>query len=133
MILENKTIFILEDDPKNFAVIFTLLRKNGSLVIYDNWGDTTLKKMSDYKSDIDLILLDLMLPGNVTGYDVYGAIREVPEFENVPVVAVSASDPDVEIPKAKGLGFSGFISKPINARRFPSQLADILNGEAIWE
>jgi CheY-like chemotaxis protein len=133
MLLNNKRIFLLEDDPRNFAVILTLVRKNGGVPIHDYWGDITLNKLSAFAEEIDLILLDLMLPGNVTGYDVYDAIKELPEFNGVPIVAVSAADPDTEIPKTKEKGFSGFISKPINARKFVQQLADIMNGESIWE
>ncbi|MCP5094327.1 MAG: response regulator [Chloroflexi bacterium] len=133
MLLENKNIFLLEDDPVNFSVIQTILRKNGAATLLDYWGDTTLKKMMNYPFQLDLILLDIMLPGRATGYDVLDAIRMIPEFKDIPIVAITASDPDTEIPKARKRGFDGYISKPINRYRFPKQLVAILNGESIWE
>ncbi len=132
MSLKGKKLFLLEDDPVNFSIISVILRQHGVQVVLDHWGDTTLKRMRLVPKEYDLILLDLMLPGRASGYDVYDAIREVPEFQHVPVVAVSAADPDVEIPKVKAKGFSGFISKPINRREFPNQLIAVLNGENVW-
>lgn len=133
MSLKGKRIFLLEDDPVNFSVILTILRREGASTVHETWGDTTLRRLLNYSNKYELILLDLMLPGNKTGYDVYDALRAVPELADVPVVAVSASDPDVEIPKAREKGFAGFISKPINHNKFPKQLDAILNGETIWE
>ncbi len=133
MLLKNKHIFLLEDDPVNFSVIQTILRRHGAATLLDHWGDTMLEKMMNYPFQLDLILLDIMLPGTATGYDVLDAIRMITEFKDVPIVAVTASDPDTEIPKAREKGFDGYISKPINRFRFPEQLVAILNGESIWE
>lgn len=133
MILKDKHIFLLEDDPTNFAVMRTLLKAHGATAVLDHWGDTTLKNLLSYPFDVDLIVLDLMLPGSVTGYDVFDAIKQVDEFKNVPIVIVSAADPDIEIPKAKAKGFDGFINKPINRHKFAQQLLSIMNGRSIWE
>lgn len=133
MILKDKHIFLLEDDPTNFAVMRTLLKAHGATAVLDHWGDTTLKNLLGYPFGIDLFILDLMLPGNVTGYDVFDAIKRVNQFCSVPVVIVSAADPDIEIPKAKAKGFNGFINKPINRHKFAEQLLDILNGRHVWE
>ncbi|WP_420641720.1 response regulator [Candidatus Leptofilum sp.] len=132
MSLKGKNIFLLEDDPINYSVILTILRQHGAIITHDHWGDTTLSRLKNHPFPLDLILLDLMLPGQASGYDVYDAIREMPELDGVPVVAVSAADPDVEIPKAREKGFHGFISKPINRRHFPDQLIEILAGETYW-
>lgn len=130
--LKGKHIFLLEDDPVNFAVIQTILRREGAHPFLDHWGDTTLKKMLNYPFPIDLILLDLMLPGKASGYDIFDAIQAVPELRGIPVVVVSAADPDVEIPHVKAKGMQGFISKPINLYQFSKQLIAILDGESIW-
>ena len=131
MLLKNKHIFIVEDDPTNRAVISTILKRNGAMVSFDHWGDTTISKMRE-TSDIDLILLDLMLPRQVSGYDVFDAFRKIPELQKIPVVAVTASDPDGEMNKARQKGLNGYISKPINRRRFPQQVKAVLDGEEVW-
>lgn len=81
---------------------------------------------------VDVILLDLMFPNKVTGYDVYATLRATPEYANVPVIAISASDPSVELPKVKSLGFSGFIGKPIDLRTFALQINTVLEGQHVW-
>ncbi|MCA9969318.1 MAG: response regulator [Anaerolineales bacterium] len=136
MLLNRKSIFLLEDDPVNFSVILTLLRRHGATPLHDHWGDTTLQKLKNSLElgyTLDLILLDLMLPGNVTGYDVYDAIRATPVLCDVPVVMVSAADPDQEIPVAKAKGFQGYISKPIHRVRFVEQLVKVIEGGEVWE
>ena len=130
--LNGRTIFMVEDDALNFAIIRTILRRAGATVPYDHWGDTTLTRMKEYSGQLSMILLDLMLPGGVSGYDIFDAIKNDPEISHIPIVAVSAADPDVEIPRAKKLGFSGFISKPVIHDQFPDQLDTILKGGQIW-
>ncbi|MCP4359451.1 MAG: response regulator [Chloroflexi bacterium] len=133
MNLVGKNFFLLEDDPVNFSIIRTILRKEGAFSTLDHWGDTTLKNMLNYPTKFDMILLDIMLPGKKSGYDVFDAIKEIPELNDIPIVAVTASDPDIEIPKARAKGFDGYISKPIDRRRLPEQLIAILEGKSIWE
>lgn len=130
--LEHKTIFMVEDDALNSAIIRTILRQNGARVPYDHWGDKTLQRMTDYPFPIDLVILDLMLPGDVTGHDIFEEMKKHDELKHIPVVAVSAADPDVEIPRTRNMGFDGFISKPINRIEFPHQLTTILDGTQIW-
>ncbi|MCP4417451.1 MAG: response regulator [Chloroflexi bacterium] len=67
------------------------------------------------------------------GYDVYDTIKEIPELREIPVVAVSAADPNGEIPKAEEKGADDYISKPINRYQFPEQLGAISNGKSIWK
>lgn len=132
MILDGKTIFLVEDDPVNLAVIRVSLQTQGAMVPYDHWGDSTLKKMLYSANIIDLILLDLMLPGRISGYDIFDEIKKMPQFANTPIIAVTASDPDLEIPKAKAKGFNGYISKPIDRNQFPQDLLTVINGGEVW-
>ena len=129
--LEGKRIFLLEDDVNNLAIIMSILKRNRALVLYDTWGTATVKKIRKHLP-LDLILLDLMLPGGVSGYDVFQEIKQVNELVHIPVVAVTAADPSVEMPKARDLGFSGYISKPVRNRTFPVALVHIIEGEPVW-
>ena len=130
MLLQGKHIFVVEDDPRNLAIIRTILRENGARVSFDQWGKTALDAL--LLQDVDIILLDLMFPRQVTGYDILAAIRDEPTLAHVPVLAVTASDPDVEMNKARERGFNGFLSKPIDRRKFPRYIAAALEGQEIW-
>ena len=132
MLLKDKRIFILEDQAGNLAVMMTILQREGALIRHDRWGRETVSKLQNF-APVDIILLDLMISEIVTGYDVFDAIRTVTDFAHVPIVAVSASEPSVAIPETRKRGFSGFIAKPINIDQFPRQLAQVLEGETLWD
>lgn len=131
--LQGKRIFYVEDDARNRGVVRILLEQAGATVEFDRWGfaELALPKIKAFRPH--LILLDLMLPANVSGYDVFDALQRTHGLQNLPVVAVSASDPETEIPKAKAKGLKGFIAKPIDIDHFSQQLADIIDGKTIWE
>jgi len=133
MILANKHIFVLEDELPGQAVITMAITSQGGEIVLDHWGDRTLTRLKEYHPTIDLFILDLMLPGRKTGYDILAEIRKDARFDEIPAVIVSGSDPDVEIPRAQANGVKGFICKPIDRYRFPHQLLEIINGGEVWD
>lgn len=130
-LLQGKRIYIVEDNADNIYILLTILREHGAIVEVDWWakgeGYKVLKALP-----IDIILLDLMLPNKHSGFDVFEEIHALPEVESVPIVAVSAADTSVAVPKARTLGFAGFIKKPIDDELFPKQLQAILEGKQVW-
>lgn len=130
MPLKGKHIFIVEDNVGNRSIILTILQMAGAKTSFDQWGKQTVSRLLA-AGKVDMILMDLMLPNGLTGYDVYNQIKAVPELANIPIVIVSASDPNVEMKKARAMGFHGFIPKPINYN-LPITLATILAGQQIW-
>jgi CheY-like chemotaxis protein len=129
--LKNKRIFIVEDDLRNKAIAQMLLGRSGAIVTFDRWGLDTVAKLRHF-APVDVILLDLMFPRGVTGYDVFKQIRAHAEFANVPIIAVSASDASEAIPRTQDLGFSGFIAKPVDFTNFANQIAKAIEGHNIW-
>jgi len=129
--LKGKRIFIVEDDITNMAVYAATLKRSGAIIIQDFWNAGTVRLLTQHLP-VDIILLDLMLRHNLSGYDIFQELKENPDLAGIPVVAVSAADPTVEIPKARALGFAGFIGKPINSYRFPQQILTCLSGGEIW-
>ncbi len=131
-VLEGKRIFIVEDDVVNMAVYSVALKQQGAVVIQDPWNANALELLSRYLP-LDVILLDLRLRWGISGYDILEKIKAVPGLAAIPVIAVSASDPTVEIPKAQACGFAGFISKPIQLCKFFDQVACCMEGQAVWD
>ena len=132
MALKDKRIFIIEDNIDNRIIIQVLLEQNGAQTAFERWGGAdSIRRLHEF-SQIDLIILDLMFPNQVTGYDVFDRVRREAEFALVPIVAVSASDPTTEIPRLREKGFAGFIAKPVDYDLFPRQLVKIINGESVW-
>jgi two-component system cell cycle response regulator DivK len=131
MHLLNKRIFLVEDNVANVVIEQMLLERQGAKTAMERWGLDTIKRLRKFMP-VDLIILDLMFPDNITGYDIFNDIRAHSEFDGIPIVAVSASDPSVSIPRTKEHGFNGFISKPVNFDLFPQQIGEILDGERVW-
>lgn len=129
--LKGKRIFVIEDKEDNIYVIMSLLRKHGAHVEIDWWAKGEPRKLES-AMPIDLIILDLMLPLGRTGFEVFDEIRSSPALEKVPVVAVSAMDASIALPKTQEQGFAGFISKPIGFVLFPQQIAALIAGEEVW-
>lgn len=130
MKLKGKRVFIIEDNASNLAIMSVYLRKEGASVEFERWGYNTCDTLRK-AAPIDVILLDLMFPRNVTGYQIFEKIRSMPDFRHVPVIAVTAADPETEMVKVRQTGFSGFISKPIMPT-FPYQIEMVLAGKPVW-
>jgi CheY-like chemotaxis protein len=130
-LLKDKRIMIIEDDILNMAVYSVGFKQSGAKVIQDPFNTNTISLIKN-QLPIDIIILDLMLRYNVSGYDIFDQLQAEPELRSIPVVAVSAADPAIEIPKAKEKGFHGFISKPIDPFKLIEQIAACINGEQVW-
>ncbi|HEX2622839.1 MAG TPA: response regulator [Phototrophicaceae bacterium] len=131
MLLKDRHIFIVEDNLQNRVIFQMALIRQGAHVSFERWGRDTMMNLKGAPF-IHLIILDLMLADNISGFDVYDEIRANPRFAMTPILAVSAMEPAVAIPQAKAKGFSGFIAKPIDDQRFPIQIASVIEGQYVW-
>jgi CheY-like chemotaxis protein len=131
LLLKNKNIFIVEDILPNRVVFQMALVVSGAKVEFERWGRDAVSGLKAM-TQVDLVILDLMLHNDVSGYEIFTEIRNIPKYDHVPIVAVSAAEPAIALPKTRKMGFSGFIAKPIDDRLFPKQLARIMDGESVW-
>ncbi|MGI6205097.1 MAG: response regulator transcription factor [Anaerovoracaceae bacterium] len=104
---EDAKILIVEDDKDISTVVELLLKHSGYQVVSVYDGPSALMKMDD---SIDLVLLDVMLPG-MSGIDVCREIRR--EF-NTPILFLTAKSSDED--KAEGLmaGGDDYLIKPFS-------------------
>jgi CheY-like chemotaxis protein len=131
MSLRNSRIFVIEDDVANRAIIQMLLEQNGARTSIERWGTDVIERLNQFLP-INLIILDLNFPDEVSGYDIFDQIRAEDAYKDIPIVAVSATDPATAIPICQEKGFIGFISKPVNFDLFPRQIAAVQKGYEIW-
>jgi adenylate cyclase len=131
MLLTGKRVFIVEDNAGNLAVMQTILKLEGATIFFERWGRDTYQRLLT-AMPVDIILLDLMLPDGISGYDVFDTIRTFPALTAIPVVMVSAADPDLEMGKARQKGLQGYISKPIRAASFGRHIANAIGGKQVW-
>ena len=130
MVLQKKRIFLVEDKPQQVMVTSLYLCCEGATVFAGWWGLDTAQAIIE-RLPIDLILMDLWFPGPTSGFQLLRWIKETPELAHIPVVALSAADPNPAIPQAFEAGFSGYIGKPVS-RAMVSSVAAVLAGEQVW-
>ena len=130
-LLQGRHILIVEDNTLNRVVYQITLGVQGAYLDFDRWGREAIDRLKR-SHDWDLIILDLMLYHGISGFDIFQEIRSMPEYDHIPIIAVSASEAAVAMPKARELGFSGYISKPVDEVHFANQVARVIAGEEIW-
>lgn len=116
-------ILLIEDNQQNALLMRRILEARHYQVIHASEGEAGLKMAVEERPD--LILVDLGLP-DIDGQTLVTFIKRVPELQNVPIVAVTAWPEDTAREMATAYGCNGFISKPINTRQFPDQIASYL-------
>jgi CheY-like chemotaxis protein len=130
MDLHNKLVFIVEDDAGGLAVASHYLRQAGAQILYLRWGED-IPAQIERSMPVDVILMDLMLPRQMSGFDVFTDLQKNEKLAAVPVIAVSSMDPDIAMPRAKTLGFAGFIAKPVSPAIVRHVIA-ALEGKKVW-
>lgn len=131
--LAETRILIVEDDENNRMVTRKLLQVEGANCdnIFLQAEDPMPFLQTLLPEGIDLVLLDLQLPGK-DGYEILAELRQHEAFAHVPVIAVTANVMREDVKRAQEAGFNGFLGKPINGPRFGEQIQQVLAGGAVW-
>lgn len=122
----------VEDDAGGMAILGVMMRHLGINTFMNTTGEGVIELARAMKPPPDIIFLDINLP-NTSGYELLKRFRNDEKLKRVLIIAITAQDADIEIPKCKRAGFDGFVGKPISRSRFPRQLRRILSGESVWE
>ena len=114
-----RRILAVDDDEVNREVLAAMLRKLGYEFILADCGTKALELLNP---SIDLVLLDIMMPG-MDGFAVASAIRERPECRDLPIIMVTSLSEKSERLRAVKAGAADFINKPIDITELQVRLA----------
>jgi len=103
-------VLVVEDNKVSQTVVSHVLRRHGIGVHCADSGAEALQAAAALK--FDLILMDLQMP-DLDGLETTALIRKLPEYENVPILALTANYSDVYREMAKECGLQAFLSKPV--------------------
>lgn len=108
----SKTILCVDDTPTNLELLNAVLKPfyNVRLV---NSGKKALGLIAKQHQEIDLVLLDVMMP-EIDGYEVCQTIRSQPGTAYLPVLFITAKNQPEDEKQALEVGGNDFITKPIN-------------------
>jgi two-component system chemotaxis sensor kinase CheA len=118
-----KTVLITDDDNRNIFALKTALEQKGMNILIANNGMECLDVLADNKS-IDLILMDIMMP-EMDGYETMQRIRGMQEYNEMPIIALTAKAMKNDREKCLEAGASDYISKPLKLE----QLFSVMN---VW-
>lgn len=121
------TILIVEDEESLADPLAFLLRKEGFETIIAGDGPTALVEFS--RNEIDIVLLDLMLPG-MSGTDVCKELRSV---STVPVIMVTARDSEIDKVVGLELGADDYVTKPYSSRELIARIRAVLRRRGVTE
>jgi two-component system cell cycle response regulator DivK len=116
-------VLYIEDNPENRLLVSRILEVEGYEVVEAVDGPSGLKAATE--TDPDLILLDIGLP-KVDGYSLAERFRQIPELDQVPILAVTANVMKGDRERTLAAGCDGYIPKPIDIDRLPGQIEQAL-------
>jgi PAS domain S-box-containing protein len=119
-------ILVAEDDAFSQKIIHLMLKKLGASVVLANNGLEALAALEQDRFDI--VLMDLHMP-SMNGYEATLAIRKMPRYALLPVIAFSASVTEEAQWRCLATGMNDFIAKPINKIALVATLERWLNRE----
>ncbi|MCP5161651.1 MAG: response regulator transcription factor [Hahellaceae bacterium] len=122
-------IIIADDHPLFRAALKQAVQQAVSdATVLEAESISTLQKLVEQHNDVDLILLDLNMPG---AHGFSGLVFLRGQFPAVPVVVVSGMDNPQVVPQSLDYGASGFIPKSAPLSTLVTAIQQILEGE-VW-
>lgn len=104
-------ILVVDDERFNRKVLSELLSEKHNIIVSKN-GTQALERI-EKNPDIDLILLDVMMPG-MSGYDLLRRLKGRDKSKNIPVIFITALDSSDDEEKGLHLGAADYITKPFH-------------------
>ncbi|MEO6497002.1 MAG: response regulator, partial [Solirubrobacteraceae bacterium] len=110
--LAGRKVLIVDDDVRNVFALTSALEAHGMEIVYAENGREGISQLKR-NADADLVLMDIMMP-ELDGYQTMEAIRQIPEFERLPIIALTAKAMKGDREKSIAAGASDYITKPVD-------------------
>jgi signal transduction histidine kinase/CheY-like chemotaxis protein/HAMP domain-containing protein len=110
--LNGAKILIVDDDVRNVFALTSVFERYGAQVRYAENGRQGMEIL-DREDDVALVLMDVMMP-ELDGYATTAAIRQRPEFTDLPIITVTAKAMKGDRAKSIAAGASEYVTKPVD-------------------
>ncbi|MFJ7978210.1 response regulator [Peribacillus sp. NPDC096379] len=119
-LFQNKTVLVVDDDHRNIYALTNALEQQGMKILTAKNG---LECLEIVKKDhtIDAILMDIMMP-EMDGYETMRRIRSTGQFNDMPIIALTAKAMKGDREKCLKAGASDYVSKPLKLNQLLSVL-----------
>jgi two-component system, cell cycle response regulator DivK len=116
-------VLYIEDDNNNRLLVERVLLAEGYDVVTADTAELGIEIAASDPPDI--ILMDINMP-NMDGYMATAALRQLPQLDHIPIIAVTANVMKGDKEETLAAGCDGYISKPIDIDRFPEEIEHFL-------
>ena len=111
-VFDGKKVLIVDDDVRNVFALTSVLEANGMEVVFAENGRDGIETLRA-NPDVDLVLMDIMMP-EMDGYETMQAVRQMPEFRQLPIISLTAKAMKGDREKSITSGASDYITKPVD-------------------
>jgi CheY-like chemotaxis protein len=118
--LAGKRVLVVDDDIRNIFALTAMLERQEMDVISVDSGQEALDTLGG-RTDIDIALVDVMMP-EMDGYVTMSKMREIPGFQDRPIIALTAKAMKGDREKCIEAGASDYIAKPVDTPELLSML-----------
>jgi CheY-like chemotaxis protein len=118
--LEGRKVLLVDDDIRNIFAMTSVLERFKMRVVSAENGKDAIRVLQE-EPDISIVLMDIMLP-MMDGYSTMRAIRAIPAFKELPIIAVTAKAMKGDREKCIAAGASDYLCKPIESEQLRSTL-----------
>jgi CheY-like chemotaxis protein len=111
-VLRGRTALIVDDDIRNIFAMTSVLEQHGMNVLSAESGQQAIEQLN-LNTNIEIVLMDIMMP-DMDGFDTMRAIRRIPRFKSLPIVAVTAKAMKGDRERCIEAGAWDYLSKPVD-------------------
>jgi DNA-binding response OmpR family regulator len=119
-----KKILVIEDDPATSRLVDYSLRHEGYQVFTASNGLDGIRKAMEVT--LDLIILDVMLPG-MDGFEICHRLRSEPKTAEVPILMFSAKSQDIDKTTGLLVGADAYLTKPAPPSSIVERVQNLIN------
>ncbi|MFH8886032.1 HAMP domain-containing protein [Streptomyces californicus] len=120
-------VLIVDDDIRNVFALTSVLEQHGLAVLYAENGREGIEVLEQH-DDVTVVLMDIMMP-EMDGYATTTAIRRMPQFAGLPIVALTAKAMKGDREKAIECGASDYVTKPVDPDHLLAVMEQWMHGE----
>ncbi|MFC8362612.1 HAMP domain-containing protein [Streptomyces griseorubiginosus] len=107
-----RTVLVVDDDARNLFALSGVLELHGFQVLHADNGRKGIEMLLAHP-DISLVLMDVMMP-EMDGYTATTEIRSMPQYAELPIIAVTAKAMPGDQEKSLASGANDYVTKPVD-------------------
>ncbi|MFE9353016.1 HAMP domain-containing protein [Streptomyces olivaceoviridis] len=107
-----RTVLVVDDDARNLFALSGILELHGFRVLHAENGRKGIETLL-HNPEVELVLMDVMMP-EMDGYTATAEIRKMPQYADLPVIAVTAKAMQGDREKSLASGASDYVTKPVD-------------------